>query len=227
VSPYLNNREKPKGNNGSFRNYRPHGWRFGVAKQSGLVYFVKGIVAPGDVVRAVVASQRKNYAEAELVELVQRALTEQNQCVHISLSAAGASFNTYPIKSNFNGRAILQAKTYGNSLGKRWTTCKLSLQTRSMATEQKPTSRSVKKETFWMLVTLVKWQMVRLDYLPILQEPLWETAQGVLSVMRQHRLRSYFTSGGTLRHLQVRASLLSGERQVLVTFSHFPKTLKP
>jgi len=44
---------------------------FGVAKQSGLVYFVKGIVAPGDVVRAVVTSQRKNYAEAELVELVQ------------------------------------------------------------------------------------------------------------------------------------------------------------
>jgi len=79
-------------------------------------------VAPGDVVRAVVASQRKNYAEAELVELVQPSPYRIEPCVHISLSAAGASFNTYPIKSNFNGRAILQAKTYGNSLGKRWTT---------------------------------------------------------------------------------------------------------
>jgi len=129
---------------------------FGVAKQSGLVYFVKGIVAPGDVVRAVVASQRKNYAEAELVELVQPSpYRTEPVCPHFS-QCGGASFNTYPIKSNFNGRAILQAKTYGNSLGKRWTTCKLSLQTRSMATEQKPTSRSVKKETFWMLVTLVK-----------------------------------------------------------------------
>jgi len=64
---------------------------FGVAKQSGLVYFVKGIVAPGDVVRAVVTSQRKNYAEAELVELVQASPYRiEPLCPHFS-QCGGAS----------------------------------------------------------------------------------------------------------------------------------------
>jgi len=71
------------------------------------VYFVKGVVAPGDVVKAVITSQHRNYVEAEFVELVQQALTEQNQCVHIFLSAVDASFSTFLTSNNFSGKANL------------------------------------------------------------------------------------------------------------------------
>ena len=200
---------------------------FGVAKQSGLVYFVKGIVAPGDVVRAVVTSQRKNYAEAELVELVQP-----------------SPYRIEPLCPHFSqcGGCQLQHISYQQQL--QWKSSFVSQNVWKLAKQEVDNVQVVPSDTLYGYRAKAhfmfgeernildvgyfskndKW--FALTTCPILQEPLWETAQGVLSVMRQHGLRSYFTSGGTLRHLQVRASLLSGERQVLVTFSHFPKNFE-
>ena len=200
---------------------------FGVAKSSGLVYFVKGVVAPGDVVKAVVTSQHRNYVEAEFVELVQP-----------------GPHRTEPVCPHFSqcGGCQLQHISYQQQL--QWKSKFVSQNLWKLARQEVDNVQVVPSDTLYGYRAKAhftfgeernildvgyfskndKW--FALTTCPILQEPLWETAQGVLSVMRQHRLRSYFTSGGTLRHLQVRASLLSGEMQVLVTFSHFPKNFE-
>jgi len=200
---------------------------FGVAKQSGLVYFVKGIVAPGDVVRAVVTSQRKNYAEAELVELVQ-----------------ASPYRIEPLCPHFSqcGGCQLQHISYQEQL--QWKSNFASQNLWKLAREKVDNVHIVPSDllygyrvkahfTFGEENNILnigyfsksdKW--FALTTCPILKETLWMTAQSVLSVLRKHDLKSYFTSNGTLRHLQVRVSLLTGEKQVLVTFTQFPKNFE-
>ena len=200
---------------------------FGVAKQSGLVYFVKGIVAPGDVVRAVVTSQRKNYAEAELVELVQ-----------------ASPYRIEPLCPHFSqcGGCQLQHISYQEQL--QWKSNFASQNLWKLAREKVDNVHIVPSDLLYGYRAKAHFtfgeenDILNIGYFsksdkwfalttcPILKETLWVTAQDVLSVLRKHDLKSYFTSNGTLRHLQVRVSLLTGEKQVLVTFTQFPKNFE-
>ncbi|WP_018963770.1 23S rRNA (uracil(1939)-C(5))-methyltransferase RlmD [Coprothermobacter platensis] len=196
---------------------------FGVAKSSGLVYFVKGNVAPGDVVKAIVTATHKNYVEADVVEIISSSNSRvQPQCPHFSTC----------------GGCQLQHISYQSQL--QWKTSFVTQNISRFAHEKlekvditpsidRYGYRAKAHFTFGKEGSLLdigyfdrtdKWFPI--ETCPILRESVWETAKTVINILRSKKLSSYFIGNGTLRHLQIRVSLHTGEKQALITFSQIP-----